>query len=490
MVLPSCDKIKEKISKLSINKVTLIFPSAYINSPASMYGHTFLRFDKDIKTPLISNALNYSAQTNETSGAVFAYKGLLGGYKGYFSTMPYYEKIMEYNDLEQRDIWEYNLNLTDKEIYRMILHIFEIEDVYADYYFIDENCSYNLLWLIELARPSLDLVGRFKYVVLPIDTIREIKKQGVVESSVYRESKQQKMQFILEKIENKDFAKEFLNNPQMSLKHLDRLQQIYILDLASLYIPYLSYQDKQLYEKNKKQHLKDQLTLLKKRSKLGQIEKYNLPIPQSPLETHLSSKAELFINSDESIDLGIKLAYHDIYDIETSFVEGAYIDFFHLTLNQTKDETRLKSLKILNMKSFAKRDLLFTPISWGVEFGVENFYDKNRIKLKGDFGLTYGDKGYYYFFDINPTLYYKDETLWGLGSTFGFIQNFKDMKVGTLYNQTKYEDDLKEIDFEVFTTKSILKDSAIGLKYTYNNLEDKKIKDKDRFVSLYYFYYF
>ncbi len=456
-----------------------------------MYGHTFLRFDKNLKTPLISNALNYSARTGETSGVVFAYKGLLGGYRGYFSTMSYYEKIKEYNDLEQRDIWEYNLNLNPTEINRMLLHIFEIEKYYSDYFFIDENCSYNLLWLLEIARPNLDLVDRFKYVVLPIDTIREVINQDLVDSTFYRESLMQKMQYILhKKIEDKELAKRFLNDPSISLDHLDRYQQIYILDLASLYIPYKTRKDNLVTKENKKQYLRDQLKLLRKRSKLGKIKEYEFPKPESPLNTHLSSKAEVFINSDDSIDLGIKLGYHDMLDLETSFVEGAYIDFLHLTINQTKDETRLKSLKLLNMKSFVKRDILFKPISWGVEFGVEDFYNKNRVKLKGDVGLTYGDKGYYYFFDLNPTIYHKDNTLAGLGATIGYIHNFKDMKVGANYNKTKYDEKIKQNHFEIFSTKAVLKNSAIGLKYTYDKLEDKKQVDRDEFVSVYYFYYF
>ncbi len=491
MQLPKCEKLFKKVQKLSVKRVSLIFPSAYINSPASMYGHTFLRFDKNLDTPLVSNALNYSAQTAETSGIAFAYKGLLGGYRGYYSTMAYYEKIQEYNDLEQRDIWEYNLNLNQAEINRMLLHIFEVERFYSDYYFIDENCSYNLLWLIEVARPSLDLVDRFKYVVLPIDTIREIIDQGVVDSTFYRESQLQKMQYILEeKIKDKKLAKKFMDDPSISLDHLDRLQQIYILDLAALYIPYRAIKEKKVTKDNKKEFLRDQLSLLKKRSKLGKSEKYDFPKADSPLKTHLSSKFELFANSNESVDIGIKLAYHDIYDIETSFVEGAYIDFFHLTLNQTKDKTRLKSFKILNMKSFAKRDLLFKPVSWGVEFGLENFYEQNRVKLKGDVGLTYGDKGYYYFLDLNPTIYYKDDTLFGLGGTFGLIQNLKDMKIGATFNETSFEDDIYQKHIEIFSTKEVFKSSAIGLKYSFDELEVKDIKETDEYVSLYYFYYF
>jgi len=43
---------------------------------------------------------------------LFAINALIGVYPGMFSIMPYYLKVREYNDLENRDIWEYELNLT------------------------------------------------------------------------------------------------------------------------------------------------------------------------------------------------------------------------------------------------------------------------------------------------------------------------------------------------------------------------------------------
>ncbi len=57
--------------------------------------------------------------------------------------------------MEQRDLWEYRTNLTEAEVRRMTLHILEMQGIYTDYYFLDENCSYDLLFLLEAARPSV-----------------------------------------------------------------------------------------------------------------------------------------------------------------------------------------------------------------------------------------------------------------------------------------------------------------------------------------------
>ena len=110
----SCEELDKFLELTDVKYVTMVFPTAHINSPASMYGHTFLKVGSDKETPLISNAINYAAKTDEKNGLIFAYNGLFGGYEGRYSIMPYYEKIKEYNNLEQRDVWEYDLNLSQE----------------------------------------------------------------------------------------------------------------------------------------------------------------------------------------------------------------------------------------------------------------------------------------------------------------------------------------------------------------------------------------
>lgn len=168
-----CKKYNDILKRLNPKSVTLVFPSAHINSPASMFGHTFLRINSGYNSKLLSYAFNYAADADpsKTNGAVFAIKGLTGGYFGKYSLLPYYEKLKEYRDTEQRDIWEYDLDLSEDEVLKMLRHIWELKDIHSYYYFFTQNCSYNMLWFIESARPSVDLREYFNYQVLPLETI-------------------------------------------------------------------------------------------------------------------------------------------------------------------------------------------------------------------------------------------------------------------------------------------------------------------------------
>jgi hypothetical protein len=103
--------------------------------------------------------------------------------------LPYYLKVREYSDLENRDLWEYQLDLRGEEIERVLAHAWELLPVQFDYFFFDENCSYHLLGLLQVARGDLELTAQFPLWALPVDTVRVLTGQpGLVRKIVYRPS--------------------------------------------------------------------------------------------------------------------------------------------------------------------------------------------------------------------------------------------------------------------------------------------------------------
>ncbi len=191
---PAFNEIMEKINPAS---ATLIFPTSYVNSPASMFGHTLISIETSTKSKLMSHAVNYSATGVDLNGLLFAFKGIFGFYEGYFSILPYYQKVAEYSDIDNRDIWEYPLHLTEEEVLRMLRHLWELQEIYSHYFFFDENCSYTLLFLLDAARPSLHLTDGFRLWVMPVDTIRAQEKKGIIDQAEYRPSKATRMEHII-----------------------------------------------------------------------------------------------------------------------------------------------------------------------------------------------------------------------------------------------------------------------------------------------------
>ncbi|KLE03251.1 DUF4105 domain-containing protein [Aliarcobacter butzleri] len=483
----SCEELDKFLELTDAKYVTMVFPTAHINSPASMYGHTFLKVGADKETPLISNAINYAAKTDEKNGLIFAYNGLFGGYEGRYSIMPYYEKIKEYNNLEQRDVWEYDLNLSQEEINKLVLHTWELKDSYADYYFFKENCSYNVLWLLEIARPSLDLVSYFDFKAIPLDTIKILTKyDGLIVDSRYRYSNLKKMKHILnEEIENKEFLKAYINDEIELPDSLSQSDKISYLDFKIAYTQYQRSED----GTEKKEYIKNYLKLLKERSSYKQTRTYNIKSPLDPLISHDSARIGLFYDSNDSFEASIKPAYNDMYDIVDGYLQGAYIDFFELNFKKQKDkDVKLDRFTLIKIKSYSPQDMIFKPISWGIDAGYEHFKDKDDyFKIKPEVGVSFGNDKDFIYSMLGSNIYYKgNDQLYSAGVNIGFITNrIENFNIGVNYTYDKYNKSLENNQFEAFTTYKIHRNLALNLKYINDDLYEKQ--DRVKVGVMFYF---
>ena len=480
-----CDDLNKYLEATDAKFATLVFPTSHINSPASMYGHTFIKISSSKDTPLISNAINYAAKTDEKNGLIFAFQGIFGGYEGRYSILPYYEKLKEYNNLEQRDVWEYDLNLNEEEIRKLTLHSWELKDSYADYFFFKENCSYAILWLLEVARPSLNLVDKFLFKTIPLDTIKLISQNNLIEKSNYRYSTMKKMKHIAnEKIENKTYIKEFLNEDKKLEESLSKSDKISYLDLKSTYLQYERAENRL----EKDEYTKKYLNILKQRSSFKEPSNFDIKEPINPINSHDSARLSLFYSSNDSFLFGIKPAYSDIYDIENGYLEGAYIDFFDLNLKKEKDEDiKIDRFTFLKIKSLASQDLLFKPISWGIDTSIEHFNQELFFKIKPEAGISYSLLNTIFYSNLVSNILYKaNEQYISLGTNLGFIVNsFENVKFGSSFSYDKYNKEFENRIFEIFSTYKIDRNLALNLNYKNNNLEKKQ--DILKFGIFYYF---
>lgn len=176
---PVCDGIELWRHRLPLSSVSLVYASAYAGNPASMLGHTFfklnLRTSNEKKSPLLDYAANFTAIPEDELGFLYFYRGLTGGYKGVFNLEPFYAHVVTYTQRENRDLWEYPLNLTHAERSLFVDHLWELyATASADYYFLDDNCSSLLLEILEAVRPDLDAKSKLGLFALPLQTIKSI----------------------------------------------------------------------------------------------------------------------------------------------------------------------------------------------------------------------------------------------------------------------------------------------------------------------------
>jgi hypothetical protein len=186
----SCPDFEAWRGAIDAEAVSVVFASAFLNNPASMYGHTFLRLHrKGGGDALLDYTINFAATPDTSNALMYTLKGLNGSFKGEYSLLPFYMKTQEYGSLEMRDLWDYRLNLTPEQLADLVRHGWEMGSTHFNYYFFTKNCSYQLLTLLEAADETLDVSSRFFWAVIPADTVRVLlDRPGFVEPPLFRPS--------------------------------------------------------------------------------------------------------------------------------------------------------------------------------------------------------------------------------------------------------------------------------------------------------------
>lgn len=158
-----CPSLEEVLKRSPPDSISLVFSSQFLGNPASVMGHTFLRFEGDGRSPLLGLTFSFYAKTDRSDNPfAYAYKGLFGGYAGVFEFGKFYRKSHLYGSVENRDLWDYKLRFNREERLFLIEHAHELStNGQMNYYFLDRNCSLILMEFLEVARENLVLPVKF-----------------------------------------------------------------------------------------------------------------------------------------------------------------------------------------------------------------------------------------------------------------------------------------------------------------------------------------
>lgn len=385
-----CPGYEEWRDAVDARRVVLVFADAYMGNPASMFGHTLLRLDSERGTqhPLASFAVNHAAQTEEDSGVIFAMRGILGGYPGRYSVLQYYDKVNEYNHLEDRDLWEYELDLEGEQVERLVAHLWELREALGPYYFFYQNCSFRLLMLLEAADPDLRVTDAFSLWAIPTDTVRAVAETpGLVRAARYRPSSGTRLRHAVHGLETHEavLARELGRGERSpaddAVQALPAERRARVLETGYDYMNHLAKQDEIGEEAREGRH-----ELLVARSRVDAPPPEGPPTPEvRPDEGHGTVRAGIGFGAMDGVgfaSLEGRLAYHDLLDPPGGYLTGSEIALLDTELRYhrreeprrapTADEgLELERVTLVGVRSLAPRSGLFRPWSWGTEAAVE-----------------------------------------------------------------------------------------------------------------------
>ncbi len=378
-----CTDYDHFLKKMNPQGVTLVFSSAFASNPGSMFGHTFLKIQTGRQSDLLDRGVSFAATIPAGEGGfLYVIFGLMGGYAGQYSFLPYNEKVQEYVNAENRDLWEYSLQFSPEESRRLVDHLWELEsNSWFDYYFINKNCSYQLLTVIEAIKPEWDLSSGWLWVV-PAETVkRVIQVPGAVQAIRYRPSLRKKMMQSLDRLsqqERQDFQK--LMDRQVAPA---QVQSAAVLSTA---IQYIQYHRAESHGSDRQDLFQLWDQTLERRSQLVShypvIKTYQEPQVGHPEQGHgpirmglsqgLTKRAEgQWFGYQE---LHVKPAYHDVMNNDLGYPEFSEIDFPNLTFRfypQT-GRFRLEQLQFVGMMTLVPFGFLEKRGSWKVNIEIQS----------------------------------------------------------------------------------------------------------------------
>ena len=180
--LAKCSDYEEWAGDATVESVSIVFAAGHLKSPASYFGHNFLKFNSAASSnSLLDQSINYGAEIPPEHGPLpYLYNGIFGGYRAAYETQQFARQLASYGEQNLRDLWEYELDLTGDEVDFLLLHAWELNNQKLSYYFFRENCAYHIARLLGLVTTEL-FVPQYMPWTMPYNVmsrLAEVERNG------------------------------------------------------------------------------------------------------------------------------------------------------------------------------------------------------------------------------------------------------------------------------------------------------------------------
>lgn len=413
--LLDCPAYQSYIKKIDISSVSIIFSSYFIEKPASTFGHTFfrLRSSSSVKqdNDLLDYGVDFSAKVDTVNPLVYGYKGVFGGFKGLFAMMPYYVKVKEYNNMESRDLWDYELNLSKEDLTYFQAHLFEMNRAYFDYLYFAENCSYHILAFLDAIRTDWKLMDEIDKTVPPVDTIYALfNQEGIVKNIKLRPASYTKLKTSYAQMnqKQKELFKSLIDDATKIKDIKDNSKELFVLDTYNLYIDFKNADvdaTRSLKNREKKEYRSKKFKINSKRAKLKSKSmqlNYDFLKPNSPDKGHHTRRLSLGSSYDTNGDyynFEFRGTLHDILDRRDGYLPMSTTELLRLKADYNRHQEkrlRLVDIQLAKIEALRPVTVFAKKLSWQFNFGFgESFtYESRTLNpyLDFDLGYTFGNE--------------------------------------------------------------------------------------------------
>lgn len=401
----ACKEFDEWLSGIDAGALYYVYSSAYPNNPASAFGHTFLRFDRSIRSQnkktneLLGYTVAFLASPDPSDNAIeYTFKGVFGGYDAFLEIKPYYINIGIYNNSESRDLWEVKLNITEDEKKYLLSHIWELShSARFNYKFATENCSSLSLRLLSIIKPNIKYPSMDDIFILPLATYVDVanlfstQRESILRPSIYK-----KIQFDVAKFNSKqaNIFKEGLEGLNIA-----KIKDSLVLNTLVKHYKFRTYKSKAKLDPKERLIRKGVYSQAAKQSK-SFTESYTKLINIQRLFDPLKSlKPSTFgiASRNNHLNFNSRFGFHTFNDPIFGYDNKSYINF--LNFNFDANEKKLTNFTFADILSLQDFTTLYKHFSWNASLKKLNSFNNETISiLQAGIGISQlSEKNTYYF---------------------------------------------------------------------------------------------
>jgi len=488
-----CSGFEEYIQKTSPKDLKLVFVSEQVESPSSMMGHVFFKLEGAVASgEKRENAVSFFTVIDTFNIPYLVVKSTITGMDGYFILSPYKNQIDRYLNLEDRNIWEYELALDDEQKKLIYHHFWELKDIDITYLFTGFNCATIVDDMLAIADENYK--DGFYLWVTPKDVIKRAHKKGVIKKAKMTPSIGWELRMLGDSLDSDTIQniKEILKNRDMEAlgsfefsqdeqkRHLEK----------NLILAYTNFLDKAGEKFSDAQRL-----AIADKSKSDKAFEVDLSKYKNPIKSPNSSKISFRkgLGNGGFDELSFLPASNELHDDNRQYFGESSLKIGEISLSKNKSNVKLERLELFSMSSLTPWDSMTNSISKEFFMGIENQYDSKLQKhqvfnTKIGFGLTkkLSDDLFVYSLGSVGIGANRDKQYVYAAPKIGVIIyeifNMKSvLEYAKIYNQMGSKDsyDSLSLDHSIFVNKSI----NIGLRYHHRKTRDQNLYDSSLFLS-------
>jgi len=374
--LDHCDDLRRFSRDYNMDKVSLVFVSELVDSPASAFGHLLLVIPHPNNRFLLSNVIHFAARTNGDNGFRYAYKGLNGGYDGVFLNDPLFERLSIYSTLEQRHAYFYSISLTPEQRHRLLLHLFELKKATFQYYFSRENCAFQIGILLEIALDESLITHKITYYALPLEIVRAFQGRLAYERDLRP-------------------SLDIANATFKELRAEEKSTLLDVVDGANPHLLHISDKVAETLVRHYEYRFRRQGYVYSNYADVMSLEYDAAPtLPDGPDRLHGNPPIRLGVGLHQ--DRGGRKALitfrpflRDRMDSHPIHEDGSELSFMDVSVTASSDGFDLEGIDIVHVTSSPPRTELHKPTSWQLSAGLNKFNLDATLQFTMDAGIGF-----------------------------------------------------------------------------------------------------